>query len=90
MVVRGLIMGRQQITKHIADELSSNPTETTGSQEITGVFCQHCGCEIETEGQHPDDYVVHSIPSHGGSGQAFVFYCGPACFQNAMNELLDV
>jgi hypothetical protein len=83
-------MGRQQITEHIEAELSGRSTEATEPQETTDVLCQYCGIGIETEGQRPDDYVVHSIPSHGESGRNFVLYCSPACFQEAMGELLDV
>jgi hypothetical protein len=89
-IVEAPTMGRQQITEHIEAELSGRSTEGTEPQEVTDVLCQHCGIGIETEGQRPDDYVVHSVPSHGGSGQSFVFYCGPTCFQDAMDELLDV
>lgn len=83
-------MGRQEIVQHIEAELSGRSDEPTDPPEITEALCQHCGVVIETEGQQPDDYVVHSIPSHGESGRSFVFYCGPDCFQNAMDELLDV
>jgi len=83
-------MGRQEIVEHIEAELSGRSDEATSSSEITEALCQHCGLMIEAEGQQPDDYVVHSIPSHGESGRSFVFYCGPDCFQDAMDELLNV
>jgi hypothetical protein len=83
-------MGREELIKHIETELSGKSDKTTEPQEITDALCQHCGVIIETEGSEPDDYVVHSIPSHGESGRSFVFYCGPDCFQNAIDELLDV
>lgn len=83
-------MGRQEIVEHIEAELSDRLDEPTSSSEITEALCQHCGHMIEEEGQQPDDYVVHRIPSHGESGRSYVLYCGPDCFQDAMDELLNV
>jgi len=83
-------MGRQEIIQHIEDELSGQSDGTTEPEEITEAVCQRCGLVIETEGATPDDYVVHSVPSHGESGRSFVFYCGPDCFQDAMDDLFDV
>lgn len=83
-------MGRQELINHIEAELSDSSDETAKPQEITEPLCQQCGCIIETDGNTPDDYVVHSIPSHGDSGRSFVFYCGPECFQDSMDDLLDV
>jgi hypothetical protein len=83
-------MGRQELIEHIEAELSGRSDGTTEPQEITDPLCQRCGVPIEAEGSKPDDYVVHSIPAHGESGRSFVFYCGPDCFQDAMDELLDV
>ena len=83
-------MGRQEIIQHIEDELSGRSDDTTEPQEITEAVCQRCGLVIETEGSTPDDYVVHSVPSHGDSGRSFVFYCGPDCFQDGMDDLFDV
>lgn len=83
-------MGREKIMEHIKTELSGSPTENTHSQTETKPACQQCGTEIETGDQNPDDYVVHSIPSHGKSGRNPVFYCSPSCFQTAMDELLSI
>ena len=83
-------MGRQEIIQHIGSELSGQGENTTIQEEITDIFCQYCGCVVETDGEQPDDFVVHSIPSHGESDRNFVFYCGPTCFQEGMEELLEV
>lgn len=84
-------MGRQEIIQHIEKELSGKSDSGELSTEGTNnSFCQHCGDLIEIDGGEPDDYVVHSVPSHGDSDRDFVFYCGPTCFQDAMGELLQI
>lgn len=83
-------MGRDKIIQHIENELSgrSDNSELKGGDDEA--FCQYCGSTINVDGKEPDDFVVHSVPSHGGSSRNFVFYCGPTCFQEAIEELLQV
>jgi len=82
-------MAREEIVQHIQAELQRDTTPSSG-REIDGTVCHHCGIVIETGDEGTDDYVAHRVPSHGESGSKFAFYCGPDCFQEAMDELFDV
>lgn len=82
-------MGRQELKQHIEEKLEQKSNDTDLSDNITDTICQNCGGIIDTDGEKQSDYVIHSIPAHGDSGMNLVFYCGPTCFQENMETILE-
>jgi hypothetical protein len=82
-------MGRQELIQQIETELRGQSPETRSNQSISDTLCQHCGSTIVSDDTH-GDYVVHRIPAHGTDDMRTAFYCGPTCFQDAMDDLFDV
>lgn len=67
-------------------------TDDSPETDIKSTICQHCGSTISTEkgvAGNNSDYVVHRIPGHGEDTIHSVFYCGPSCFNNAMDDLFS-
>jgi len=83
-------MGREEIIQHIQAEAREETNASAATEEINETICHHCGVVIETGDSSTDEYVAHRVPSHGERGSEFAFYCGPDCFQAAMDALFDV
>lgn len=86
-------MSREDLIEHIVSGMRDPGVDNNNLDDRTTTICQNCGIQImnenESEISELDDYVIHRVPEHGEHEMCSVFYCGPNCFQNSMDQLFD-